>query len=559
MEETTREQLTLVVTGHVDHGKSTVIGRLLFETGSLPKGAVDRVRAISKETGQPFEYAFLLDAFEEERKQGITIDTTRLRFGTARRDYVIIDAPGHKEFLKNMISGASDAEAAFLVVDAERGVEEQTRRHGHMLSLLGMTRVGVIVNKMDLVGFREEAFEKIRRELSAFLLNLGVEAGPFVPLSALKGLNVLKPAKEFSWHRGETLAGALDSLSKVTRPETLRFPLQDVYKFDDRRILAGRLESGRIAVGDEVLISPGGKRTRVASVVSWPETGKTSASAGESVGITVADEFFNRRGEVVTAVDDAPPVASSFTASVFWMGKKPLEKGKTYKLKLATESREAGITEIHNLIDSNDLAPRKGISMVSFNEVAEVEIETEKPLALDLFQDHRVTGRFVLVDGHDVAGGGIVTGIREAEGGRGKFERDDIFARCEVFDEYLYDLSSFRVTIKPGKSSRFTVGDPLPLNGRSYDYPENVDIVIFRDRVAVSVRDGIVRDISRIDDYAYGDFPLVNGRGFALKVSSDGEWTLARDAFLAEGSKDREELARRYLDFNAYRRISFAG
>ncbi|MDR0881867.1 MAG: 50S ribosome-binding GTPase, partial [Candidatus Adiutrix sp.] len=226
----TKEILSLVVAGHVDHGKSSVIGRLFYDTGSLPQGAIDKVRRIAKETGKDFEFAYLLDAFEEEQKQGITIDTTRLQFHTAKRDYVIIDAPGHKEFLKNMISGAADAEAAFLVIDAGRGVEEQSKRHAYMLSLLGIRQLCVIVNKLDLVNYDEAVYRRIRKDMDEFLESIGLSAQAYIPLSALRGENVLNKSAKLPWYQGLSLIEALDDLAKERGLEesTLRFPVQEV-------------------------------------------------------------------------------------------------------------------------------------------------------------------------------------------------------------------------------------------------------------------------------------------------------------------------------------------
>ncbi|MDR2460180.1 MAG: GTP-binding protein [Deltaproteobacteria bacterium] len=558
MNENTRENLKLVVTGHVDHGKSTVIGRLLYDTDALPQGTIDRVREISKETGQPFEFAFLLDAFEEERKQGITLDTTRLQFSTAKRDYLIIDAPGHKEFLKNMISGAADAEAAFLVVDAKSGVEEQTKRHAHMLSLLGIDRVGVLVNKMDLVGYDRAVFFAIQKELTSFLLNLDLVSGPFVPLSALLGENILKPSELMPWYSGPTLIGTLDSLEKITRPQAVRFPIQDVYKFDDRRIIAGRLESGSLKVGDKLLISPGGKKTTIVSFAAWLKKDElTLAHAGQSLGIIVEDEFFNKRGELITAIDGSPKVTDNFKASIFWLGRAPLLKGKKYKLKLATFSSEASIEKIYGLIQSENLAPVAGAAEVSFNEVAEVLIRSKTPLALDLFSEHKVTGRFVLMDGYEVAGGGIVTGITEGAMLLSGFVDGEIRARSEVFEEYVYSLERMLVTKKPGKCFLYHLGDSVPLEGESYNYPDSFDIVVFRDQVAIKIRSGVVSAITRLCDYLYEGFPMVNGRGFALKADSDAKWLELRQALIVPGSLDETELATKYLDFNTYRKISF--
>jgi sulfate adenylyltransferase large subunit len=555
-----REKLKIVVTGHVDHGKSTVIGRLLFDTNSLTQGAIERVKAINKEKGQHFEFAFLLDAFEEERKQGITIDTTRLQFKTQKRDYLIIDAPGHKEFLKNMISGASDAEVAFLVVDAQRGVEEQSRRHAHMLKLLGIDQIGVLVNKMDLVDYSEAVFDKIKEELSAYLKDLNMEAQLFVPLSGLMGENIVKPSDKLSWFKGPTLIDALDSIKKVEERESLRFPIQDVYKFDDRRIIAGRLESGEIRVGEHILVSPGLKTTVVENLESWlPRDKKESAQAPESIGISVRDEFFNQRGEIISTQEDAPIVTDSFQASIFWMGKNPLEKSKKYKLKLATSAEEASIEAIYHLIDSSSLAPVEGASEVKVNEVADVLIRLKKPIALDLFSRHKATGRFVLVDGYDVSGGGIVTLAEPKALSKQGFVKGDLSARSEVFEEYYLTFGTREVTKKMVlKDALYSVGDLVPLRGNSYEYPDNFDIAIFRDRMAVHIRDGKVSEILPLSSYSYGGYPVVNGSGYAIKVNSAESWNEIREAWLHQGPKNEADLAVKYLDFNTYRKIAFS-
>ncbi|MDR1297730.1 MAG: 50S ribosome-binding GTPase [Deltaproteobacteria bacterium] len=557
-----REKLKLVFTGHVDHGKSTVIGRLLFDTGSLNDGAVAKVRRIAAETGQPFEFAHLLDAFEEEQKQGITIDTTQLQFRTGKRDYVIIDAPGHKEFLKNMISGASDAEAAFLVVDAGRGVEEQSRRHAHMLSLLGVRQIGLVVNKMDLVRYDREVFESVSREASEYLAGLGLEINSRIPLSGLMGENVVRPSTRMPWHRGPTLVGALDGLKKSPSPagRSLRLPLQAVYKFDDRRILAGRVESGRVKIGDRVLISPGRKTATVTSLAAWLDKDlKDEASAGESVGVMINEEFFHRRGDVVSLEDDPPMISDRIKASVFWMGRTPLKPRGRYKLKLASAEVEAEISEIDNLIDSSTLAPAPKPARVGFNEVAQVEIRLQRPLALDLFSRHQGTGRFVLVDGHDVAGGGIVTWAEGRSDIKFGFVHGELKARCEIFEEYYYNVDEMSVSKAAPERPLYTVGDRVPLTGASYRYPELFDIVIFRDRMAVRVRDGRVAGMLPLGEYSYQGAPLVNGRGFGVLVRSQDDWLKARADFEALTPANESDLAKRWLDFNTYRRIVIGG
>jgi len=278
------KNLKLVIVGHVDHGKSTLVGRLLHETGALPDGKVQAVKAMSEKRGMPFEWAFVIDAMQAERDQGITIDTTQIRFKTAARDYLLIDAPGHKQFLKNMVSGAAGADAVVLVVDAHEGVQDQTRRHAYLLRLLGIRRIIVAVNKMDLVGYAEQRYQQVRRDVAAYLRSIGVDALDitFVPLAAREGEN-LRSRSAMPWYEGRTLLEALDAVPQPVAATDLllRLTVQDVYKFDERRIIAGRIESGSLHVGDTLLFSPINASARVASIEAWNAPAPAKAGVGQ--------------------------------------------------------------------------------------------------------------------------------------------------------------------------------------------------------------------------------------------------------------------------------------
>jgi len=254
--------LKIVIVGHVDHGKSTLVGRLLHDTGSLPEGKFEQIQQSCKKRGMPFEWSFLMDALQAERDQGITIDTTQIGFKTAKRNYVIIDAPGHKEFLKNMISGAAQSEAALLVIDAKEGVKEQSKRHGYLLHLLGVRQIAVLVNKMDAMNYSEEIFASIEKEYHAYLSEVGVTPTFAIPVSAREGDNIVSPSVNMQWYKGPSVLEALDGFAYAPASNNLplRLPVQDVYKFDERRIIVGRIESGTLSVGDELLFSPGGAR-----------------------------------------------------------------------------------------------------------------------------------------------------------------------------------------------------------------------------------------------------------------------------------------------------------
>jgi|CXWL01.1.fsa_nt_gi bifunctional enzyme CysN/CysC len=424
------ENLNIVIVGHVDHGKSTLLGRLYADTGSLPEGKLDKVRAICRQQGKEFEYAFLFDAFLEEQEQGITIDTARTFFKWKGRQYIIIDAPGHKEFLKNMISGAARAEGALLVIDAIEGVREQSKKHGYLLSLLGVKQVAVVVNKMDLVGYRQEVFDAIEREYRAFLGTLNVVPERVIPVSAKMGENVANASQEMPWYKGPTVLDALSMFRKEAAPteQPLRFPVQDVYKFDARRIIAGRIAAGRLKIGDRLVFSPSNKSATIQSIEAFNvESLPTEAEAGRSIGVTLDEQIFVERGEVASHVDQIPLVSMALRANLFWLGNKPLELGKRYRLRLATQEVDCEVAAIHHIIDASNLAERQSQASVGRNEVAELTFRTKHAVAFDLYRTFEVTGRFVIVDEFDIAGGGIVTELvhDEQEGLRDEARRRD--------------------------------------------------------------------------------------------------------------------------------------
>ena len=409
-----RDLLRIVIVGHVDHGKSTLVGRLFHDTGSLPDGKFEQIKATCERRGVPFEWAFLMDALQAERDQGITIDTSQIWFKTDARDYTIIDAPGHKEFLKNMITGAAQSDAALLIIDAAEGVREQSRRHGYLLHLLGIKQIAVAVNKMDLVNYDEDQFNLIEQEYRDYLTSIGVTPTFVIPVSAREGDNIVTVSRAMSWYKGPTVVKALDSFKPSVSPTeaALRFPVQDVYKFDSRRILAGRIEAGRLRVGDELLFSPSNKKARVKSIEYWTSVpdraGPTEAEAGESVGITLDEQIFVERGELISHVDHAPIETDVFRARIFWLGNEPMEKGKSYKVKLGTLEAPVTVQSIERIIDTSDLS-NASANQVEKNQVAEVVLRSRRMLALDEFINHPKSGRFVLVEKYDIAGGGIIS------------------------------------------------------------------------------------------------------------------------------------------------------
>ena len=385
---------------------------LFHDTGTLPEGKIEAVRAMCEKRGMPFEWAFLLDALQAERDQGITIDVSQIFFRTALRNYVLIDAPGHREFVKNMITGAAQAEAAVLVVDAREGVQEQTRRHAYLVHLLGIRQIVVAINKMDMVQYAEARFQKVAADIRDYFADLGLDLQHtlMIPVVARDGDNIVSGSQHMRWYDGPTLEGALDELQPpVTSLELpLRLPVQDVYKFDDRRIIAGRIESGFLRKGDTLLFSPSNKKARVASIEAWNAEDPVMATrAGQSIGVTLDEQIFVERGEIVSLETNPPMLTNVFRGRIFWLGRDSLVPGARYKMKLCTGEYQVEVEKIERVIDVQDPGSNEQ-NHVERNAIAEVVLRSRRTLALDPFDYNMYTGRFVLVENYDIVGGGLI-------------------------------------------------------------------------------------------------------------------------------------------------------
>lgn len=411
MEETKQNEfLKFVIVGHVDHGKSTLIGRLLYDTDSLPEGKMEDIKKASEEKGKEAEFAFVLDALEEEMEQGITIDTTQIWFKTDMRQYVIIDAPGHKEFLKNMITGASQGEAAILIVDAEEGVRENTKRHAYILSMLGIKQVVVVMNKMDLVDYKEERYNEVKEELEKFLAQLNIKPSYVIPISAKQGENVAKKSEKMPWYDGKIVLEALDTFEKLKpiSDKALRYPIQDVYKIEDKRIFAGRVESGTMKKNDEIMFYPEKNKSTIKTIEKFGEE-PTEAKAGESIGITLNDALFVDRGHIGFREGEEPQMEKELEVTVFWMSKEELKKDELLTFQLATEEVTVKVTEIKQRMDSSTLEIiEDNADKLQNTEVGKLRLASEKPIVFDKFIDIPTMGRFVLVKQNDVVAGGII-------------------------------------------------------------------------------------------------------------------------------------------------------
>lgn len=417
-----KEDMNIVIVGHVDHGKSTLMGRLLADTGSLPEGKLEQVKETCRRNSKPFEYAFLLDALKDEQSQGITIDTARCFFKTEKRDYIILDAPGHIEFLKNMITGASRAQAALLMIDAKEGVQENSRRHAYMLSMLGIQQIAVVINKMDLVDYSQEVYEKVKKEYLEFLKQINITPKFVLPVSSFQGDNIVKRSDKMPWYDGMCILEVLDAFEceEEHDMQPFRMPVQDVYKFtrngDDRRIVAGTIETGTIHPGQEVIFYPSGKKSHIHKIESFNTDPIQEGKPGMAIGFTMKEQIYITRGEMMAiAGEPQPKTASRISANIFWLGKKDFVPGRLYFLKIGGEKVRVEVEEVKGVIDSSNLSSTDTKQAVEKHEVAEVILKTDKPIAFDTVRESAGTSRFVIVDNYEIAGGGIITEALEDE------------------------------------------------------------------------------------------------------------------------------------------------
>lgn len=418
----TRERVHVVVAGHVDHGKSTMIGRLLADSNALPEGKLAHVRRTCERLSRPFEYAFLLDALREEQAQGITIDAARVFFSSDTREYVLFDTPGHTEFLRNMMTGASHATAAFLVVDVEEGIRESSRRHACVLSMLGFRHVVIVVNKMDRAKYDRARFDTVVEECRRALQDFAITPSGFIPISGLNGDNVVHRMEALPWYEGPTVLDAMDAFPtesiEIDRP--FRMPVQGVYKFgahgDQRRIVAGRISSGRLASGDALVFYPSGQYSHVKRIEDDGFVDRGAASAGHACGFTLEDELFVQRGELAVRIGEPTPAVGKILEVTFiWLGRRALALGEELTLRHGPARVRVRVELIRRVVDMANTAFRENEARIQRHEVAECVLRASHDIAVDDQCDTPTAAPFVLVRDYEIEGGGIVRGVFRGE------------------------------------------------------------------------------------------------------------------------------------------------
>ncbi|HLP80017.1 MAG TPA: GTP-binding protein [Acidobacteriota bacterium] len=408
---TSTHYFPVVFSGHVDHGKSSLIGRILFDTNSISPDRIEEVKKISAQLGRDFEFCFLLDYMQEEREQNVTIDITETFFSTPKRDFVIIDAPGHREFTKNMVTGASRAEAAVLVIDVNEGICEQTRRHAYILSLLGIRQILVAVNKMDLCQFSKSTFDHVAKSVEELFKTLGVVPQYIIPISATGADNVLHKSANCAWYTGPTVIEALETLSssKSISSGALCLPIQDVYVVEGKRVYVGTVGSGTITMGQMITVLPSGQSSTVKAVREFANPLKKEASAGESIGIELTDKLFVERGNIIVSESSHLQPVTTFEATIFWLSPEKFTIGDELLLRCATQEMMCKISSIHTVMNSSTLAQVGGeLKHISTHEVARVSVTCVGSVVIDVSGVFADLSHFVLERNSQVVAGGIV-------------------------------------------------------------------------------------------------------------------------------------------------------
>jgi len=556
--------LKFITCGSVDDGKSTLIGHILYDAKLLyadQKRALELDSKVGSRDGA-IDYSLLLDGLMAEREQGITIDVAYRYFTTNSRSFIVADTPGHEEYTRNMAVGASFANLAIILVDAKQGVLVQTRRHARICTLMGIRHFVFAVNKMDLIGFDEKKFLKIEEEINQLSKELALENVAIIPVSATEGDNVTKSSANLPWYSGQPLLTYLEEVDveSTLEEEGFYMPVQRVCRPNHTfRGFQGQIEAGDVSVGDEITTLPSNE---VAIVKSIHVTDKEVQSAGKNQPVTIQlnKEVDVSRGCVITK-DAKLIVGKSFVATILWMDDSQLTAGKNYFVKLGTKMLPGVVTEVKYKIDVNT-GEHLATGYLKKNEIAVCEISLVENIVMDQFDTHKALGELILIDriSNMTSACGVIDLILDEEknqNDRVSFAYNDIKARGDIFEEFYYNTESLSLSKYKPAGHTYTVGDEIPVKGESYEYPEDFDVLVLRDWVAIKIRNKKIAKIEPIDDYKYSGAPVANGRGFAVNVNSTEEVIDFLEEYKTINNENEAKFLNDWVNFETYRKVIF--
>ena len=550
--------LKFITCGSVDDGKSTLIGHILYDSKLL---YADQEKALILDSkvgsrGGEIDYSLLLDGLMAEREQGITIDVAYRYFTTDHRSFIVADTPGHEEYTRNMAVGASFAQLAIVMVDAKHGVLVQTRRHARICALMGIKHFVFAVNKMDLVDYSEERFKEIEKDIEELSKALNLYDIKLIPVSATEGDNVTTKSDNMPWYTGEPLLTYLENVDvSENEPDAIFYmPVQRVCRPNHEfRGFQGQIESGKVTVGQTITTLPSNETATVKGILNGDKDVKEAVS-GQAVTIQLDREVDVSRGCVLTDDPDLP-VAKNVTTTLLWMDDDKLALGKEYLVKLGTKKIPGIIKNIEYKIDVNT-GEHIDTEYIEKNEIAVCQIEFAQAIVVDEFQKNKTLGELILIDrvSHMTSACGVVESVN-AEGENPYFEKDDIKTSGYIFEEFYFNLENAFLSKANNTDKTYHVGDKVPVEGDSFKYPDYFDILAVDNNAVILIRNQEVQDIIPLSEYQYQGLPVLDERGFALKIRSEADL----DNFLYEHAhvtaETRLDFHNKWSKFETYRRI----
>lgn len=555
--------LKFITCGSVDDGKSTLIGHILYDSKLLyadQEKALELDSKVGSREGK-IDYSLLLDGLMAEREQGITIDVAYRYFTTDNRSFIVADTPGHEEYTRNMAVGASFADLAIILIDAKQGLLLQTKRHARICSLMGIKYFVFAINKMDLVGYNPSIFKEIEEQIKELAQELSLENVKIIPVSATEGDNITRKSDNMPWYTGEALLPYLEDVDINQYLETgFYMPVQRVSRPNHEfRGFQGQIEAGEVTVGDKIISLPSKENTLIEKIYIGDKESE-KAVKGQPVTIQLNREVDVSRGCVLTKETEIK-VGRYFYATLLWMDNVDLKEGKEYLIKLGTKLIPGVISKIEYVIDvNNGLHTKK--TFLSKNEIGLCEVLLSDWIAVDEFHRHKTLGELILIDriSNMTSACGIVKklGKLNEEGDKQSiFTNGEISARGDIFQEFYYNLDSQNILKRINEHPTYSVGDSIPIKGESYEYPNDVDILILRDQVAIKVRNQSISEISKLADYSYSGYPVINGRGFEIKINSQEETSQFLNEIEDSKGRDEVDIVNKWMRFDTYKRVKF--